>query len=389
MKITKVEPIVLRFWDVPEKAGYTDAMLVRVETDEGIEGIGEIDGPPLVQLGLIRTVHPGTWWRGLEERLVGENPLEIDRLWDKMYSHSIFYGRAGLIVSAVSGLDFAIWDIAGKHYGEPVYRLLGGRGKQGSGIITPYASVAPFGSSEEEVAKKCRELVKKAGYIAAKFHNHPMGVDDKKALRLIKRAREELGNSIAMMLDAANHYETKDAIKFARSIEPYDIYFLEAPLHCDNLEGYAKLTSSTTVQIAAGEEQTTRLQFIELMDNGMVDVIQPDPIWVGGLTECRRIVRLAQDRGVLFVPHCDKSAINYVANLHLGAAVPNCPYAESPISTPPVYKAIVNERFEPGSDGRIKLPERPGLGITLNKKLIEKYRVDISDFHYRAPTNRR
>lgn len=131
--------------------------------------------------------------------------------------------------------------------------------------------------------------------------------------------------------------DAKEATRFAENVEPFDIYFLEAPLQCGNLEGYARLSAASKVKIAAGEEQTTRQQMIDLMDIGKVDVIQPDPIWVGGLTECKRMVELARQRGVLFVPHCDKSTLNFVANLHLCAAVPNAPYAECPVSTPRLY----------------------------------------------------
>jgi L-rhamnonate dehydratase len=378
MKITAVEPMVLRFWDIPEKDGYTDDLFVRVDTDEGIEGIGEIDGPPLVQLGLIRSIHPGTWWRGLEERLLGENPLKIDRLWQKMHKHAIFYGGSGLIVSAVSGVDMALWDVAGKFHNKPVYSLLGGK----EGVVTPYSSVAPFGSTEEEVTERCRVMVKEPGYIAAKFHDHPMGVDDEMALRLVRRAREELGQDVTMMLDAANNFETDAAIAFAQAIKPFHIYFLEAPLRTDNLAGYARLKASTSVKIAAGEELTTDFQFANLIERGKVDVIQPDTIWTGGITGCRTIVEHANEQGVLVVMHCDKSNVNFAANLHLSAASPNCPFTESPVSTPALYKQITNEKFEPGSDGRIQLPETPGLGVSLNSKIVNECRIDVSDIGY-------
>jgi L-alanine-DL-glutamate epimerase-like enolase superfamily enzyme len=390
MKITKVEPIALRVPEIKEPVdGNEDDLLVRIETDEGFEGIGEIDGPPIALAPFIRTVHPGTWWRGFEDLLVGENPLEIERIWEKMYRYSYLYGRSGLIMTVISGLDNALWDLAGKYYKQPVYRLLGGAGKRNSGVVTPYASIYPFGPTEDDVIEKCNKYVKKRGYIAVKFHNHPIGTDDEQALKFVKRAREELGDDIALMLDAAFHFETPEAIKFARSIEPFDIYFLESPLHPDNLNGYAKLSQSTSVLIASGEELTLRQQFVDLMDRGRVDIIQPDTVWVGGITEWKRIARLAHSKGVLCIPHCFRSNITLAANLHASAAVPNSPYAESPLLSSPLARELTNEKFEPGRDGRIKLPDKPGLGITLNKKTLEKYRFDVSEFRYDAPARRR
>ncbi len=375
MKITKVEPIVLRLpsRELREfKDGNEEALLVRIETDEGIDGIGEIDAPPVAASYLIRAPPAVTWWRGFEELLLGENPLEVGYLWEKMYRESGMYGRRGLITNIISGLDIALWDIAGKHYDQPVYRLLGGGGK---GTATPYLSINPFASTEDEVRQKCRKLVKNSNYRAVKFHNHPIGVDDKRALNFVRVAREELGDDIEIMLDAANHYfEAKQAIRFAKSIEPFNIYFLEAPLLPDNLDGYAKLSGSTSIRIAAGEEQTTRFMYADLMDRGKVDVVQPDATWTGGLTECRRVGQMAYDRGILCVPHCYKSNIGLAANLHLSASLQNSPFVESPISTLPLRRDLTNEKLLPAEEGTIRLSDRPGLGVSLNKKIVERYR---------------
>jgi L-alanine-DL-glutamate epimerase-like enolase superfamily enzyme len=185
------------------------------------------------------------------------------------------------------------------------------------------------------------------------------------------------------MLDAANHYQdAKKALRFAKSIEPFDIYFLEAPLSADNLDGYAKLSQATTVRIAAGEEQTTRFMFDELMVRGKVDVVQPDATWAGGITECMRIGRTAYDRGVLCVPHCYKSYVGLASNLHLSAALPNSPYCECPTSPLPLAKQLTNETLEPAQDGKIRLSDRPGLGVTLNEEVVRRYR-------YRGEAERR
>jgi L-alanine-DL-glutamate epimerase-like enolase superfamily enzyme len=374
MKITNIEPIVLRLPVVKDITdGTQDDLILKIDTDEGITGIGEVDAPPTVVKALMKAPLSHSWARGLEQLLIGEDPLNIGYLWQKLYEGSILYGRRGLVINALSGIDIALWDIAGKFYGVPIYRLLGG---SSTGSVTPYSSIYPFARTEEEVVTKCKKLVTRPGFRAVKFQCEPIGVDDKKALKFVKRAREELGDAVEIMLDACMCYDTKGAIRFARSLEVYDIYFLEAALHPDNLTGYAKLSAATSVRIAAGEEQTSRLMYIDLMDKGKVDVIQPDVTRTGGLTESKRIAELAQDRGVLCIPHCYKTNIGLSATLHLSAAMSNSPFAEYPQSTSPLRHDLTNEQFELDGHGKIRLSNRPGLGISLNQKTVEKYRYE-------------
>jgi L-rhamnonate dehydratase len=374
MKITKVEPIVLQVRKTrpPGDEGLMDDLVVRVETDEGIEGIGECDGHPLAIASLIRN---GTFfhWGGFEDQLVGENPLNIEYLWEKMYRASEPSGRRGLSIWAMSGIDVALWDIAGKYYKKPVHRLLGSSGKES---VTPYASIYTMGTTKEQVIETCRELVKRAGYRAVKFHTDPGTLGDGTQVTLVKTAREELGDEIALMLDASMAFDTEEAIRFARSVEPYNIYFLEAALQPDNFDGYAKLSYMTSIRIAAGEEHTTRFMLTELMDRGKVDIVQADATEAGGITEVRRIAGLARDRARLYIPHCWKTGISFAANLNVVAATTNSPYAEFPIIPGPLRNELTNETFTIDSEGRMKLPDRPGLGVTLNERTIEKYRYD-------------
>ncbi|MFI5449419.1 MAG: mandelate racemase/muconate lactonizing enzyme family protein [Candidatus Bathyarchaeia archaeon] len=371
MKITKVESLVLRLPNVRDIVdGTQDDIVIRIETDEGIVGIGEVDAPPTVVKAMMEAPLSHSWAKGLEQLLLGENPLNIGYLWEKLYQGSILYGRRGLTLNTLSGIDIALWDIAGKHYKTPTYRLLGGRPNN---HVTPYSSIHPFAQTANEVIEKCRKLVKDQHFKATKFQCEPIGVDDRKALEFIKLARDELGEKIDIMLDACMCYDTKGAIKFARQLEQYNIYFLEAALHPDNLDGYAKLSASTTVRIAAGEEQTSRFMFIDLMDRGKVDIVQPDVTRAGGLTECKRIADLAADRGILCIPHCYKTNIGLAATLHLSAAASNSPYTEFPQSNSPLKKELTHEDFKVLPDGTIELPETPGLGVTLNEDAVTKY----------------
>jgi L-rhamnonate dehydratase len=382
LKITKVEATILRLPPSERTevlVGHEDDLIVRIETDEGIEGIGEIDGPPLMLYPVIKSVHGGTWNAGLEEALIGEDPLDIERLWEKLYAVSGFGGRRGLATYAMSGLDIALWDIAGKYYGQPIYKLLT-QGRPPSGVVTPYASLWPMAGSEEELVQRLRRDVKKPGYKGAKFwianYINPNEPSYEKAQNYVKAAREELGDDTAIMVDASNRMETKGAMRFARSIEPYNVFFFEAALQPDNYDGYAKLASSTSINIAAGEEQTTRYMFIDLMDKGKVDIVQPDAVLCGGITECKRVADLARDRGILCIPHASNSDVSLIANMHVAAAIRNAPFSEKFVARSALTKDLVNEKFELDSKGDITLPDKPGLGLTLNEKIVEKYRYD-------------
>lgn len=352
--------------------------MVRVETDEGLYGIGECDGHPLVISSLIRK---GSFlpWTGYEEVLLGENPLNIEHLWEKMYRTSEISGRRGIGIWALSGVDVALWDIIGKHYGEPVYKLLGGSG--GKDSVTPYASINYFATTKERltddlVAEKCKALVADQRFGAVKFHTYGRGLRDGSMLNLMRVAREVLGERAVLMIDAYMGLETEEAIAFAHALEPYNVYLIEAALQPDNLEGYAKLSRSTTINIAAGEEQTTRFMLTELMDKGNIDIVQADATDAGGITDCRKIANLAQDRGKLFMPHSWKTNISFAANLSLVAASVNSPYMEYAIMPGRLRNDLTHERFNLDSSGRISLPEKPGLGITLNEKVVQECRYD-------------
>ncbi|MDA4123060.1 MAG: mandelate racemase/muconate lactonizing enzyme family protein [Thaumarchaeota archaeon] len=391
MKITKVEPIILQTKKTtPERhigttnlpdEGLLDDLVVRVETDSGIEGIGECDGHPIAVSALIRK---GSFvqWTGFEEVLLGEDPLNVEYLWEKMYLASEINGRRGLGIWAMSGIDIALWDIVGKYYNQPVYKLLGGAG--GKDAVVPYASHNHFATTKEEltddfVAENLKS-VKDAGFRAIKFHCYRRGLRDGSMLNMIRVAREVLGEKTAIMFDAYMGFETTEAIRFAKELEKYNVYFLEAALQPDNFDGYAKLSGSTSVKIAAGEEHTTRFMLTELMDKGKVDIVQADATEAGGITECRRIANLAHDRGKLYLPHCWKTNVSFAANLSLVASSVNSPFMEYPLMPGRIRRELTNEAFTMDSDGTIKLPERPGLGVTLNQKALDEFRYDVPRF---------
>jgi len=378
LKITKVEPIVMK---VPASLGLDendmpDDFVVRVETDEGLSGIGETAGPPLSLMPLVRSVHQGTWYRGFEDMLVGEDPLDVERLWERMYRYSLHYGSRGLIVWVMSAIDIALWDIVGKARKQPVFELLGGSGDP----IPAYASLPPYATAEELIAA-CEDVVKKHNFTAIKFHTDPARLHDGTWVAFTRAVREHFGSGLTLMLDAHNEFGTEEAIRFAKALEPCDVYFFEAALLPDNLEGYAELSESTEMLIAAGEEFTTRFMYRDLIERGKIDVVQLDVTLGGGITDGMKVARLAKERGRLLVPHSWKTDISFAANLHFASAA-GSPFVEWPVSKSPLRNALTRERIPLDPKGRVRPTRSPGLGVTLDESLVEAYRLKGPFTHY-------
>jgi len=371
MKITAVDTFYLRLPEIEERCdGTQDTLVVRVSTDAGISGVGEVDSAPLVAQAIIDAPVSHTIQRGLREVLIGENPLEIERLWEKMYEATLFFGRRGPVIHTMSGVDIALWDIAGKAFDKPVHELLGGAYRR---EIRAYAS-SLFGETPEATADKARAF-RDEGFTAVKFGWAPMGlVDEATDVALVREARRGAGDRMDVLIDAGCVWDAKTAIQRARRFQEYGIYWLEEPLHPDNLEGYARLSEAVDVRIAAGEEESSRHSYLDLMDRGKIDVVQVDVTRCGGLTEARRIARLAHDRHLPVVNHSFKTGINLAASLHFVATSPTGFILEYPITPSPLRDQLTQEKF-PVLNGRVTLPEAPGLGVTLDEEVLNRYRV--------------
>jgi L-rhamnonate dehydratase len=388
MKITKIETHVLLVPDYDPEAcsSAQDDIVVLIHTDEGITGIGEVDTNPWVAQAMIHARGTHVLGLGLEEMLIGQDPLNPEALWEKMYTGSFMTGRRGLGICAIGALDMALWDIRGKALGLPCWRFLGGASKT---HITAYASLLPTGRTaaqyQESLVAKAREA-KRLGFRAGKMeicvkgpysHNGLQESDDL-IVEIVAACRQAVGPEFVMMVDVCYCWSNaKEALRILRELEPYDLFFIETPLQLDDLEGYAYLHDHSPIRIAAGELQNTRFEFIDLMDRGKVDVAQPDVGRVGGLTEARRVCDLAADRGRLIVPHCWKTGIGIAASAHLSAANAHCPYIEflpPPLSESALRRELVSEELRL-VDGQIPLPQRPGLGIEINPEALERYRA--------------
>src|SRR5438874_7938368 len=251
MKITRIETIYVRLPKVKIQCDSgQDALLVRVHTDAGITGLGEVDSSPMAVKGAIEGPYSHTTTSGLAHLLVGEDPFETEKLWYKMYSSNVYAGRRGIAIHAMSGIDMALWDIKGKALGVPVWKLLGGGFHQ---KIRCYAS-SLFGPTPEETADRAKQFHDQ-GFTAVKFGWDPMGKNAQTDVALVREARKALGDEPDLLIDAGLVWDAKTAIQRAAAFADYHIYWLEEPLRPDDYDGYRKLSAASTVRIAAGEEE--------------------------------------------------------------------------------------------------------------------------------------
>ena len=371
MKITRVETIYLRLPQVKEQCDSgQDALLVRVETDAGFTGLGEVDSSPMAAKGAIDGPFSHTTTSGLGHLLIGEDPFETERLWDKMYRANIYGGRRGAGFHAMSGIDIALWDIKGKALGMPVWKLLGGGFHS---KIRCYAS-SLFGATPAKTGDLARRY-RDEGFTAVKFGWDPMGQDAKTDIALVREARKGLGDDADLLIDAGLVWDSKTALQRARAFSDYGIYWLEEPLRPDDYEGYRKLAEATDVRIAAGEEESGRQSFLDLMDRGRIDVVQVDLTRCGGFTEAMKIAALAWDRGLPVANHGFTTYINVTAALHWLNSIPNALICEFVAETDTVLRESVTRQQLRAQDGYLTMPQEPGLGIELNEEAIRKYRV--------------
>ncbi|MBT4142010.1 MAG: mandelate racemase/muconate lactonizing enzyme family protein [Chloroflexi bacterium] len=398
MKITSVETIALRddadgtvtSWNPsfsegdegPASTGGYDLTVVRVHTDEGISGIGQCEAPSLVIDAIIRST------LGLEVLLVGEDPTEVQRLWQKMYNSTGVFGRRGVVVGAIGAIETALWDIAGKAAGKPVHKLIWrsftttASDTESLKRVTPYATVYPPGANLEELEERLKIAVAR-GVKAVKIEEWPgqfANVDLETDVAVIEKARSIIGPKRDLMIDVQNRWrDVGQAIQTIDAIEKFSPYFIEAPLPADNMEGYRRLYESTNVRIAVGDWGfSTRHEFADLLRRGKLGVVQPSAVRAGGMHEILNIAEDAYRFGALCIPHTWCHVIGVAAQLHLAAITPNMPYFEFPIAFPasPLVENLLLPNFEIALDGTMEVPDRPGLGFELNEEVISEFRVD-------------
>ena len=371
LKITAVEAIYLRLPQVKTQCDSgQDALLVKVSTNAGITGYGEVDSNPMAVKGCIEGPFSHTTATGLAHVVIGEDPFQTEYLWHKMYRANIYGGRRGIGIHAISGIDLALWDIKGKALGLAGLEAARRRVYQVAAGLRQLA----LRRDAAETGDRARRFADQ-GFTAVKFGWDPMGQDRETDIALVREARAGLGPTNDLMIDAGLVYDAKTAIQRARSFEQYDPFWFEEPLLPDDYEGYAKLAAATSLRIAAGEEESERKSFLQLMDVGKIDVVQVDLTRCGGFTEAIKIAALAADRGLKVVNHGFTTYLNVAAALHFLASIPNTlGLLEFVVEEGTTLRNSITETIRAES-GRVAVPDGPGLGIELNEAGIEKFRV--------------
>ncbi len=421
LKITDVRTAVV-------EANY-DWTFTRVYTDDGLTGIGESFLAP----GLTQII------RDLKPLLVGEDPRNVDKLWSKMrWAASGAGSMGGIVYNAISGIEAALWDVVGKHYGAPIHALLGGKYRDkvrvyadchagealeslDSVMVARSPKWMPEGEAETAVAseinqpahgraygeaeadeifspemyaQKAREVVEEMGFTAIKFDldvPNPYALDThsgtlthseiKFMVSLVEAVREAVGDTVDISFDLHWRYNVSDAKRLAYELEPYGLMWLEDPVPPENIEAMRRVTQSTKTPICSGENYYMRFGFREALEKEALDIIAPDLQKAGGLLEGRRICDLADTHYVAVAPHCIASPVGTIASAHVAAAVPNFLALEWHGMSVPFWDEMVTG-FD-GSviqDGFIKVPEAPGLGVELNEDVAREYALEGEPF---------
>jgi L-rhamnonate dehydratase len=362
--------------------GTVETVIVKIFDAEGRYGFGEADAPADVVRSFLTMPTAHTWSVNASEILVGQDPLEIAALWQKVYEGTFWPGRRGLGIHAISAVDIALHDLAGKQLGVPAYKLMGGARRQS---LRPYCTIYPglphgrsIGELMAEIGRQF-ETALKVGFRAVKmevlFYDL---VTDRELVDLIKEGRRMLGPDIQMALDFGYRWRSwYDAKWVLDRVGDCDIFFAEATLQHDDLDGHARLAATSAIRIGGAEAAATRWEIREWIERGGVAVVQPNIGRGGGLTEIRRIAEICELHGVQVIPHGWKTGITSAVGRHFQAACPAAPLFE--YISPAVFDSVLRRELvspEPEiKDGAMALPTGPGLGIELNEEAVERYRA--------------
>jgi D-galactarolactone cycloisomerase len=351
------------------------SLIVEVLTDEGIIGWGEGfchgNQSPLLAQAVVENV--------LKPILIGKDPSDTDVLWDTMYYETQTYGRKGIVISAISAIDVALWDCLGKKEGKPIYKLLGGAYRRD---VPAYASGFFRKPYEKYPDKNIDEALcyVDQGFKAMKMKG---GFGVKEDIITMEKVRDAVGFDVSIMIDANCAYNASYARKILYAYDKLDVFWFEEPLPPHDYEGYLELKNSTSVLIAGGENEFTKYGFQKWIASKALDILQPDLCFAGGFTECKKIIALAQAWNTILMPHAWGSAIAQAASMQFLAIIPPMPLTFTPIepifeydqSDHPFRKDLVSPVLELNSDGRVAISDKPGIGVDINREILKKYSV--------------
>ncbi|WP_018998382.1 mandelate racemase/muconate lactonizing enzyme family protein [Hirschia maritima] len=386
MKITEIRSHVLQY-DLDEELGYSQqyytkrtAHLVEVRTDEGITGWGECFGGGGIALANKTIVE-----QVIQPMIIGMNPLDRDVIWHKAYNLMRDHGQKGMPIQSLSGVDIALWDIAGKYYNQPVYQLLGGAFREEIPVYGYGMMLQRVPDLKERFKTDSAQIVE-AGFKATKMK---IGLGVKEDIELVETVRDAVGPDFQVMVDANHAYTTREAMTLGHEFEKMGIYWFEEPVAPEDHQGYRDLCEALVLNIAGGEAEFTSFGFRDLIKNRCVDILQPEVCALGGITEYQKIIAMARAHFVPVVNHVWGSAVAVGTNMHLLAALPDFPGAAHPVQPMLEYDTTPNrfreellqkplniqERVKQ-SGGTIPIPTGPGLGVDPDPDFVRHFEVN-------------
>jgi L-alanine-DL-glutamate epimerase-like enolase superfamily enzyme len=365
MKIDHIEAINLRF-EYPGSGGFQYAggvctarvtTLILIYTDTGQVGIGSVYSHPALVYLIVRNQ--------LDPMLRGEDPCQVEALWDKMYRLSRWYGRKGAAMSALGGVDVALWDLRGKANGKPVWALLGGQ--------RPSCPAYASGLLWKEIEELAEEA---AGHIDSGFRRVKLrlGRSEEYDTAAVRAVRTAVGKDNDVMADASMRYKLELASRIGRFLDEQKVFWFEEPFTPEDIDSYAALRGTVEVPLAAGENESGLQGFREMIRAGALDIVQPDASRCGGITETWRIAQMAHAHGLRVATHSWSDAVAVVANAHVVSSIPNGITVEVDRTGNPFIEDLLAERLRI-RDGHLQLSNAPGLGIELNDEIVEQFRM--------------
>ncbi len=364
MRIDHLETITLRF-EYADGFRYAGGQctarvtsLVLVHTDSGQVGIGAAYSHP----GLVHLIVQ----EQLAPLLVGEDPTEVESLWQKMYRITRWYGRKGAAMTAIGAIDTACWDLRGKSLGQPVWELLGGQR-----LTCPAYASALLWKEPAALAEEASKLIER-GFRRVKMRLGYGGDRDRASVRAV---RDAIGPNCDVMCDGSMRYSLEDAASLGEFLAEQNVFWFEEPFEPEDIDSYVALSSRVTPPLAAGENEFGLQGFRELIRAGALDIVQPDVSRCGGITEAKRVADLALTAGLRVAPHTWSDAVAVTANAHLVASLPHGITVEVDQTGNPFIEELLVEPLVV-HDGLLSLSNAPGLGIELNPATLQRYRLE-------------
>jgi len=350
------------------------SLIVEIVTDEGICGWGEAlchgQQPPQIAATFIEQV--------FKPILINRNPFDVEVLWEEMYNTTRPFGQGGSAVNAISGVDIALWDVIGKSVNKPIHALIGGAFRTS---VSPYATgfyrVANGNYPDDAISEA-------HGYIDAGFSAFKLkiGFGIEQDIQFVRAIRKAVGDDVRIMADANGAYNVAAARRIIKATEDCDVYFFEEMLPPEDWQGYKEIKNLSKAFIAAGEQLFGKKGYQPWLSASALDIIQPDLCSSGGITECKKIAAMAQAHNTMMVPHVWGSGIGLAASLQFMASLPPTPLSLNPLqpmlefdrSSHPFRTHLIYDSITM-QDGVVQIPTQPGIGVEVNRDVIDEYRV--------------